>query len=413
LKSQVGRVMFLLALVLAATSNYASPADGVLEGPLSVNGTSIVNPVGRVVLLRGANYPGYELAPFPSTHSESAYELFARAGFNVVRLPISWSNLEPIPGTFQESYLEFYVDRDIRWAKKYGIYLVLDMTQYNWATKFGGVGAPEWAVNQYPPTEVGMRRAVSDFWNQTDLQDHLATAWRKIAERYANETTVAGYDLLNEPWIYTSIIPTLNVSHVNSFYVRVINSIRTVDPNHIIFLEPSNMPPTEFPITYNIVWSPHFYALSFEPFYNQRSVGILEADLAEKYQTFVVEMKQPMWIGEFGAFMKDDSAHDWLRDAISVFRKYQVGWAWWAFYGRNLVIPNQLHVTWATEHPPPVTEPAGLTLNLDAVLTGVVLVEVVLIATILYSMLDRRGEMEDTARGPVRRKRRPGAFPKH
>jgi hypothetical protein len=39
--------------------------------------------------------------------------------------------------------------------------------------KFGGNGAPDWAVRQYLSDELGMREAVSDFWADPSLQDHL------------------------------------------------------------------------------------------------------------------------------------------------------------------------------------------------------------------------------------------------
>jgi hypothetical protein len=73
-------------------------------------------------------------------------------------------------------------------------------------------------------------------------------------------------------------------------------------------------------------------------------VTILEADLAAKYQTFVLSSKLPMWMGEFGAFMKDHSAEQWLEDAKTLFDKYQVGWAWWAYTdpGHGNSIPDCL-----------------------------------------------------------------------
>jgi hypothetical protein len=42
-----------------------------------------------------------------------------------------------------------------------------------------------------------------------------------------------------------------------------------------------------------------------------------------------------MWIGEFGAFMKDPSSTLYLQDAVKLFAKYQVGSAYWAFNGRG------------------------------------------------------------------------------
>jgi endoglycosylceramidase len=301
-----------------------------ITGFLSVQGTWIVDSTGTPILLRGVNYPGYE-SPNPRIHMESAYANFAKMGFNVVRLQISWAKLEPRKGQFDSSLLMWYVDRDILFAKRYGLHIVLDMHQYQWASRFGGNGAPDWAVRQYSANELGMRQAVSDFWADPSLQDQLVMVWKNIASRYAKEPTIAGYDLLNEPWVYTSIIPQLNATHIDSFYIKVTEAIRSVDPYHLIFLEPANM--NTFNISYDdkIVWAPHFYSWSFAPHYYPENLTILEADLAAKYQSFVLSSKVPMWIGEFGAFMKDHSAEHWLEDAKRLFDKYQVGWAWWAY----------------------------------------------------------------------------------
>ena len=169
--------------------------------------------------------------------------------------------------------------------------------------------------------------------------------WEKVARHYANETTIAGYDLLNEPIVYTSIIPRLNASTVDAFNIKVTAAIRAVDPNHIIFLEPANMNTYNTSFDSKIVWSPHFRPLSFAPEYYPDNLTVLEADLAAKYDTFVLQLHQPMWIGEFGANMSDASADLWLRDAKTLFDKYQVGWAWWAYpgpRGSDLPIPSVL-----------------------------------------------------------------------
>ena len=152
---------------------------------------------------------------------------------------------------------------------------------------------------------------------------------------------VAGYDLLNEPMVYTSVIPSLNASNVNEFYLKVIRSIRTVDPNHIIFLEPANMF-SSFEVGEKIVWSPHFYPLSFSATYSSDARKILEEDLVAKYRTFILKSKSPMWLGEFGAFMKDSTYQSWLQDAKGLFDKYQLGWAWWGFNSEYDHIPVSL-----------------------------------------------------------------------
>jgi hypothetical protein len=138
------------------------------------------------------------------------------------------------------------------------------------------------------------------------------------------------------------VVPYLNSSYVDAFYVNAIKSIRTVDTKHIIFLEPSNLGVSDFPISDKIVWSPHFYPLAFYPQYHSDNITQLEADLAAKYKQFVVTMKRPMWIGEFGAFMAV-GREAYLEDAKTLFAKYNVGWAWWAYSDR--VIPDCLVTT--------------------------------------------------------------------
>lgn len=295
-------------------------------------------------MLRGVNYPGYDKDQ-PTLHNSAAYTALGLGfAFNVVRLPISWANLEPEPGVFNSTYLSWFVGQDVEWARSAGVYLVLDMHQYGWARRFGGYGVPDWAVRDYPADETGMRRAVSDFWANMGLQDHLVQVWVRVAAYFASEPAIAGYDLLNEPWVYNSVIPELNASAVNAFYARAIEAIRVADPNHIIFLEPANMySPKLLPKEANIVWSPHFYQLSFEPKYQVENFTLLERDFLEKYQKFLVESGTPMWIGEFGAFMADDSSRAmWTQDVLTLFNRYHVGWAWWAYDGRFSSIPDQL-----------------------------------------------------------------------
>jgi endoglycosylceramidase len=322
--------LFTLAVIIGAVIAGGASVSAHANGFLSIRGTWIVDSTGKPILLRGVNYPGYD-SPHPKLHTEGAYANFAKMGFNVVRLQISWASLEPYKGRFDSYFFSWYVDRDVQWAKKYGLYIVLDMHQYLWASKFGGSGAPDWAMSQYSATESGMRQAVSDFWADPSLQDHLVVVWENVATHYANEPAIAGYDLLNEPWVYTSIIPSLNATHVDSFYTRVTEAIRSVDPYRLIFLEPANMNTFNTSFDSKIVWAPHFYPWSFAQEYYPQNRTILEADLEAKYQTFVLNSKVPMWIGEFGAFMKDQSAEQWLEDAKSLFDKYRVGWAWWAY----------------------------------------------------------------------------------
>jgi endoglycosylceramidase len=326
-------LILLISIELILT--IGTPVHAAPSGFLTVRGTSIVNGNGDIVLLRGVNYGGYEHNPNdpPLLHTEASYRLFSSMGFNVVRLPISWANLEPTPGILDWVYVLQMVNRDVIWAKNHNLYVILDMQQDFWSGRFNGDGAPDWAVRQYPSTELGLRAAVSNFWINASLQNHLTRVWQRLAQVYANETTIAGYDILNEPWVYTGAVRNVNSTYVYGFYAKVMNAIRKVDSYHIFFLEPSNVetPGSMAPLKGKIVWSPHFYALSFFAKYYPQNFTLLEADIRAKYDLYVNKYQSPMLIGEFGAFMKDESYKQWLRDALGLFSKLQISWTWCAY----------------------------------------------------------------------------------
>jgi len=337
---RVSGIFSIILMILLAAFPFR-PASAQTTGFLSVKGTSIVDSSGHPVILRGVNYPGYERLP-PTLHSEYAYETIAKDGFNVVRLPISWSNLEPSPGVFNLVYFYEFVNEDVQWAKQNGLYIILDMHQYFWAERFGGTGLPNWAVQQYPETVAGRKAAISNFWVNNTLQEHLAEVWLTIAKIYANEPTIAGYDILNEPTFYIYNDQGATPSSITQFYAKLLRTVRPVDPRHIIFLEQANVNLPSVPFS-NIVWSTHFYTLATPPKYYHANVTLLASALAAEYQTFVIRMQTPMWIGEFGAFMDNASQSMWLQDATTLFSQYQVGWAFWpATYTASIPIPSVL-----------------------------------------------------------------------
>jgi endoglycosylceramidase len=310
------------------------------EGFLTTSGTWIVNARGEVVVLRGADFRGLHVSD-PSLwrkyHTETDYQTMHDWGFNVVRLQIFWSNIETTKGVYNEAYLE-QIDRDIGWAKKYGIFVVLDMHQYNWNTKWVGAGAPDWVVAGYPSTEEGRMMAVGDFWKSQELRASFVNMWKYVASRYSKETTVAGYDLLNEPWTMFDRSKTSRPelwSTIKAFYEQVIDGIRAVDSNHIVFVDPwpveaSSVSPV---VRSNLVWAPHFYAwyLYGKP-YSPSNASYVESDLRSLYDRIVVDLRQPLWIGEFGMEMGIQGSDIWTADCIALFQKYGLGWAWWCYW---------------------------------------------------------------------------------
>jgi endoglycosylceramidase len=186
---------------------------------LSVNGERFVDDRGRTVILNGINHvTKIPENRFLNNNDEALFRQFREWGFNCIRFGIFWDALEPEPGQFDEEYLQ-EIDRRVKWAEENGLWLILDMHQDLYSRKFGN-GAPLWAtLDEGAPHITGhvwsdaylmspaLQKAFDNFWDNapapdgTGVQDHYVAAWKTLAKRYANATSVIGFDLMNEPFM--------------------------------------------------------------------------------------------------------------------------------------------------------------------------------------------------------------------
>lgn len=372
-------LMMLAFVLLTQTQTPATAATTPAPmnmGFLGTDGRRIVDEAGNSIVLRGANFFGYEygvgIAEKWDTHSESDYVKMASWGFNVVRLPIAWSLIEPESGKIDANYMS-YIDREIGWAKTNGLYVVLDMHDNSWSPRFKyfdswhTTGVPSWAVSQYPDSAEGEARARADFWNNTgpngtlassanpSLQDRFIQIWEYVASRYASEPAVAGYDLLNEPTVFsadskiTYYDPGKFVSQtLPVFFERVAAGIRTVDAKHMIFWEPAQVPliwdnPTEYlalmsiSSTYvdisNAIYSPHYPGigpgLSLQAY--DGNTTRLEKSLQSNILSLSERWNQPVFIGEWGIISDGTNAAQYIHDLSDLQDKYLLSSAWWTY----------------------------------------------------------------------------------
>jgi endoglycosylceramidase len=206
-------------------SKFVTVTDGVFKD--SLNRQIIFHGMNLVNKNKTLRYRGDE--------TEADFINMSNWGFNCIRLGVNWSALEPACGKFDESYLA-HLDQFVKWSKKYGIYVLLDMHQDLYGAKFDN-GAPEWATIDkglpYKKTEnwnegyntPAVKTAFDNFWNDAPapdgigVQQHLVKAWQFVAKRYAKENAVIGYDLLNEPFIGSPI------DSVWQIFLKVIGNI--------------------------------------------------------------------------------------------------------------------------------------------------------------------------------------------
>ena len=174
------------------------------------------------------------------------WDKMAEANFNLVRIPFFYDLIS------DESASEYtlkadafdYLDWAIEQAKQREMYVVLDMH-----------GAPGRQSSEH---HTG-RKDVNEFWNNADNMAHTKWVWQQIATRYKDESAIAAYGLLNEPW--GTDAETLK-SHLTELY----HAVRKVDKTHIIALHGHNSDdqtqlwkdPKELGL-YNVVFEVHPY----------------------------------------------------------------------------------------------------------------------------------------------------------
>ena len=312
---------FLLLLVIAPAASAVS-APTATENDLQwlqVDGSSIVREDGATMILRGVNLPPLSRSGVASARYGAYLDVAKSMGFNVVRFPVSWAELEPSSGRFSAAYLDV-VKKIVDLAAENGMYVVVDMHQFKMN------GFPAWVVPKLKTPD----QVAAAFWRDSALQLELVKAWMTLASVLKDRSAVAGYDLLNEPYggtiMWQDFAPILN-----EFYSKLISGIRSVDDRHIIFFEP-----TEGvcilgehialrPAGTNLAFSPHLYVSG--------SAEYLDNIAQRLYNLTVSTWKIPLWIGEFGGSTVDvrkaDTLHS-LAVTLDLLDRYTLGWAFWA-----------------------------------------------------------------------------------
>ncbi len=245
----VPALLVALALVVGGCSGSDGDAGDASYGRLRVRDGWFVDPAGRVVLLHGVNVVDKRPPYLPSFDelNEADADAMRDLGFNVVRLGFIWKGLEPEPGIVDRAYLARFVAL-VRLLTSRGLYVLVDAHQDLWNERFGGEGAPDWAVFQPAKDPVAFNwglsyflnapigHAFEDFWKDRDgTQTRFIETWKEVARAFANDDGVLGYDVLNEPWTTALWFVPQESSTTEPFYRRIIPALREADPDRTVF----------------------------------------------------------------------------------------------------------------------------------------------------------------------------------
>ena len=325
---------------------------------LHANGTSIVNASGNKIQLRGFNLGGLFvmekwMAPLDSGNLPDTYSVIQaldarfgvameqslittfqqswitgadldnikNAGYNVIRVPVWWGQFYTINNTTPSGWRPdafTMLDWVVSNAASRGIYVVIDM--------HGVVGG------QSVSDDTGYANQ-NTYWTNTANQTSTSYMWQQIATHYKGNPAVAGYDLINEP------MGAPNTNAVWTAYNSLYNTIRSVDADHMIFMEGTfgswswaNLPPpSQFNWT-NVVYEMHEYQ------YNGTLAQVTSGS-DNQVNDFLAHASWnvPGYIGEFNDFGFGPNA--WLH-SINAYDNAGLSWSSWSYKATHGPAPD-------------------------------------------------------------------------
>ena len=218
----------------------------------------IVDSTGREVLLRGVNvnahveYWQYDedlFTAYPFTAKDA--DMVAAMGWNMVRLLLSWSRVEPTPGEYDAAYLD-EIAESVSMLRERGVYTLIDLHQDAWGPSLvappdevcvgsepagGWDGAPEWATfdDDQPRCEAferefvpAVRAAWRAFFDDMEgpggvgIRTRYVQMFAHVVSRFANDDSVAGYDVMNEP----NVLEPRDAPVISEFYEDALVAMR-------------------------------------------------------------------------------------------------------------------------------------------------------------------------------------------
>lgn len=210
------RIIFLLSILVSFLSCQKKKSSSTVKTGafFQARGSLIAGPDGNPVKLQGVAF-GNEVwnDDIPTTHhSEEDFNRLKGMNMNTVRFYLNYKIFEDDsrPYSYKQAGWD-WIDKNIAWAKKYGIYLILNM--------------------HFPQGGYQSQGKGDALWTNVEHQNRLTALWSAIAKRYKDESTVIGFGLVNEP------VPVSSLSQWQQLAQRITNEIRKSDQNHILFIE--------------------------------------------------------------------------------------------------------------------------------------------------------------------------------
>ena len=340
-----------------------TPAAPLGSGYWHTDGTQIVDAYNRPVRIAGINWFGFE-SPTYVVHGldhRDYHDLLKQVkslGYNTIRLPFSdqlfFAGSVPNSISFANGMNQDLqglnglqiLDKIVAYAGQLGLKIILDHHGVDAGTQVALWSSPDCSVSCF----------------ESD--------WQMLATHYNGNTTIIGADLDNEPHspaCWGCGDPALDWQMEAQ---KLGNEVLAINPNWLIFVEGvecykgdcywwgGNLEgvadtPVQLNVPNRLVYSPHdyppdVYDLHYfsAPDYPNNLVGIWDA-----HWGFIVKQHiAPLWLGEFGTLLDDQTDQQWLTNMITYLGTGVTGinWTYWALNPDSVDTGGILQNDWMT-----------------------------------------------------------------
>ena len=332
-------LLYICVLLLAACT--AGSGEKGAKGFVTVQGHDLIKPNGEKLFIQGTNLgnwlnPEGYMFGFGRTNSawmidlmmkeavgpdvtadfwkqfkdnyvtKADIDFIAQQGANTIRLPFNYKLFT------DEDYMGLTgpkdgferIDSVVSWCKANGLYLILDMHD----CPGGQTGDNIDDGHGYPW-----------LFESEKSQELFCKIWQQIAFRYRQETTILGYELMNEPIAHYFENRYELYKQLQPLYKKTVAAIRKVDENHIILLGGAH-------------WNSFFWMLDDASYDDKlmytchRYGGPATKEAITHYINFRDSINRPMYMGEFG-----HNTMEWQADFVEVLKQNNIGYTFWPY----------------------------------------------------------------------------------
>ena len=360
---------YRILLLWFALAVHSSPTvqPGLGDGFWHTRGNQILDSANRPVRIAGINWYGFETdAAVPGGLGQQDYrtiiQSIRRSGYNTIRIPFSNQMVEsptipteikftnragaPINADLKGLNSLQILDKIIAYAGDQGLKIILDNHR----------------------SEAGNGTGLSGLWFTQGYPESAWIAdWQMLARRYANDPTVLGMDLRNEPHNAAANGACWGCGGANDWRLaaeRAGNAVLAINPHALIFvegvdsyendfywwggnLEGVRTAPVRLAVANQLVYSAHDYGPTesgqswFTPTMTDAS---LNAVWTKHWAYISQDNIAPVWLGEFGVSIAASDSPTapeameakWFQSIIQFLHdNSRIGWTYWALNGSD------------------------------------------------------------------------------